>query len=121
MDFAAKERFNIAVLFGKGDGVIHIGADAGEAFEIAVDEPLRLGPRDAQVTGEAKARDAVDHTKVDRLGLTANIRGHLVQRHIEHLGRCHCVDVVAVAEGLFQGFDPCHMRQNAQFDLAIVE
>jgi hypothetical protein len=57
----------------EGHGIVHIGADAGEAFEIAVDEALRLGARDAQVARKAKAGNAVDHAEVDRLGLAADI------------------------------------------------
>ncbi len=63
------------MFFGEFDGRVHILADAGEAFEIAVDEALRLGPRDAQVAGKAKAGNAVDHAEIDRLGLTADHRG----------------------------------------------
>ena len=121
VDFTPEERLHIAVLFGESDSVIHVVADAGEAFEIPVDEPLRLSPRNAQVARKAKAGDAVNHTKVDRLGLTAHIGRHLIQWHVEHLGRRHRVNVDSVQKRLFQGINPRHMRQNTQFDLGIVE
>jgi hypothetical protein len=52
----------------------HVILDAGETLEIAVDEALRLGPRDAQVARKAEAGNAVDHAEIDRLGLTADHR-----------------------------------------------
>ena len=121
MDLAAEKRLHIAVGFREGLGRIHIGADAGEAFEIAVDETLRLGAGDAQIARKAKARDAVDHAEIDRFGLTPHIGRHLVQRHAEHLGGGGGVNILPLAEGLFQCVDPRDMGQDAQFDLGIVQ
>jgi hypothetical protein len=121
VDFPAEQGLHMAVGLRELDGFGHVGLDAGEALEIAVDEALRLGARDAQVAGQAKARDAVDHAEVDRLGLAADVGRHLVQRHVEHLGRGHGVDVDAVLERLLQRRDVGDMGQDAQFDLGIVQ
>ena len=121
MDLAAKQRLHIAVVLGEIHRVVHILANAGEALEIAVDETLRLAARDAQVARETKARDAVDHPEVDRLGLAADLRGHLLQRHVKDLGGGHGVNVVTIGKGLFQRVDSRHMGQDAQLDLAVVE
>mmetsp|Transcript_7899 Transcript_7899/g.13575 ORF Transcript_7899/g.13575 Transcript_7899/m.13575 type:complete len:216 (+) Transcript_7899:342-989(+) len=55
VDLAAKQRLHIAMLFGKGFGVIHIGANAREALKIAVDEVLRLASRNTQIPRQTKA------------------------------------------------------------------
>jgi hypothetical protein len=47
--------------------------------------------------------------------------GHLLQRHVEHLGRGHGVDVEPVAKRLFQRVDAGDMGEDAQLDLGIVE
>ena len=111
----------MAVFLGEGHGVVHVFLDAGILLEIAVDEPLRLAPRDPQVAGQAKAGNAVDHAEIDRLGLPSHVRRHLVQRHVEHFRCRRGVNVFAVAERLFHRLDPGDMRENAQFDLAVVE
>ena len=84
VDFASEQGLHKAMLFRKRFGVVHIGADAGETFEITVNEALCLGPRNAQVARQAKARDAIDHAKVDRFGLTAHVRCHFIERNAEH-------------------------------------
>ena len=121
VDLAAKQRLHITVLLGEIHRVVHILANAGEAFEIAVDEALRLAARDAQIACQAKARDAVDHTEIDRLGLAADLRCHLRQRHVKDLGGGHGVNVVTIGKGLFQRVDSRHVGQDAQLDLAVVE
>ena len=109
------------MLFGESLGVIHIGTDAGETFEIAVDEPLCFGARDTQVARQTKARDAIDHAKVDRLGLTTHVRRHLVQWHAEHFRSGQRVNVDAVLKRLLKLGDIGDMRQYPQLDLGIVK
>ena len=84
VDFASEQGLHKAMLFRERFGVVHIGADAGETFEITVNEALCLGSRNAQVARQAKARDAIDDTKVDRLGLTAHVRCHFIEGDAEH-------------------------------------
>ena len=109
------------MFFGKCFGVIHIGANAGEAFEIAVYEPLRFGPWNAQIACQTKTRDTVNDAKVDGLCLPADVWRHLVQRHSKHFRRGQCVNVDAIFERLFQLGNVCDMRQNTQFDLGIIQ
>ena len=121
VDFPAEQRLDVKVLLREGLGFVHVIADAGEAFEIAVDEALRLGPRDAQVARKTEARDAVDHPEIDRLGLPPHFGRHLVERHVEHFQRGGGVDVLPLLERLFQRVDPGDVRQNPQLDLAVIE
>ncbi len=114
VDAAAEQRLDVAVLLGEGDGAVHVLADAGEALEVGVDEALGVLARDAQVVGEAEGGDAVDHPEVDRLGLAADVRGHALDRHAEHLRGGHRVDVEAVAEGLLQRLDVGDVREDAR-------
>ena len=121
VDLAPEQRLDEAVFLREGHGRVHIGLDARKAFEIAVDEALRLGPRDAQVAGQAKAGNPVDDAEIDRLGAAAHLGRHFVQRDAEHLGRGQGVNVDPVAEGLLQLGDIRDMGQDAQLDLAVIE
>jgi hypothetical protein len=76
------------------DHAVHVGLDAGELDEILLDEGLGLVLGNAEVAGEAEARDAVDDAEVDRLGAAAQLGRHLVQGHAEHLGGGDGVDVL---------------------------
>ena len=100
---------------------VHVLADAGEALEVGVDEALGVLARDAEVVGEPEGRDAVDDAEVDRLGLAADVGGHALDRHAEHLGGGHRVDVEAVAERLLQRLDVGHVGEDAELDLGVVE
>ncbi len=74
-----------------------VGADAGEALEIAGDRsPAPSSARDLQPRGEAPARDAVEDREVDRLGPAARVAVDLA----EQLLRGHVVDVVAALRTL---------------------
>ena len=117
VDFAAKKRLYITVTFCKLGRFIHIGADTWKAFEVTVDEALRFAARDAQIAREAEARDAIDHTEVDRFGASADIGGHVFKRYIKDFRGGHRVNIVAVFKGLLQSVDSCDMREDAQLDL----
>ena len=45
---------------------------------------------------------------------------HALDRHAEHLGRRHGVDVETFREGMLQLRDVGHVREHAQLDLAVV-
>ena len=93
-----------------------VGADAGEALEIAVDHRLRLVRGHAEPAGQAPARDAVEDREVDRLGLAARVAVDLA----EQLLRGQAVDVVAVRERVLQLRHVGHVRGEPQLDLAVV-
>ncbi len=121
MNFPTEQCLDEAVFLREFYSIGHIGPDPGEALEIAVDEALRLGARNPQVAGKTEAGDAVDDAEVDRLGLAADVAGHLVQGDVEHLGGGEGVDVDPVLEGAAQFGDVGDMGKDAQFDLGIVE
>ena len=93
-----------------------IGADAGEAVEIAVDDRLGFVGGDAQPAGEAPARDAVEDREVDRLGLAAGVAVGLA----EQFDRGHVVDVRAGRERLLELRHVADMGGEAQLDLAVI-
>src|SRR5690606_32617440 len=68
-----------------------IGADSGEAIEIAVDDRLRLVRGDSKPSGQPPARDAVEDGEIDRLGRSAGVAVHFA----EQFARGHVVDVGA--------------------------
>ena len=117
MNAPSKQGLHIAMFFGESDGIVHIGSNAWEAGEICVDKRLGLRPWNAQVARKAKARNAINHSKVNGLRLSAYLRGHLIQRHIKHLTGGQCVNINAIGKGLFQSWNIGNMSQNAQLDL----
>src|SRR5213076_968353 len=73
---------------------VDVGADAGEAFEIAIDDRLAFLPRYAEPAGEPPGGDAVEDREIDRLGLAARVA---VDGSEQLLGG-NVVDVLAGAE-----------------------
>ncbi len=59
--------------------VVQEHLDARIGFEILVYILDRLFPRDAQILAEPKGADAVDNTKIDRLGVAPLERRHLLK------------------------------------------
>ena len=114
---ASKQRLHIAMFFGESHRIIHIGANAREALKICVDERLGLRPRNAQIARKPKARNAINHPKVNGFCLAAHLRGHLIERHIKHLTCGQRVNINAVGKGLFQSWNIGNMGENAQLDL----
>ena len=76
--------------------------------------------RNAELRGEPECRDAVDDAEVDGLGAPPHLGRHALDRHAEHLGRRHGVNVEPVREGLRQLRDVGDVGQHAQLDLAVV-
>ncbi|CAM3254884.1 hypothetical protein SPAN111604_13365 [Sphingomonas antarctica] len=91
-------------------------ADARKAFEIAVDHRLRLVRGDRQSPRQAPARNAVEDREIDRFRPSAGVAIDLAEQFL----RGQAVNVVAVAERLFQRGNVRHMRRQPQFDLRII-
>ena len=104
------------MLAGERQRAVDVGADAGEALEIAVDDRLAFLLRHAEPPGDAPRRAAVEDREVDRLGLVAGVA---VDRPEQFLGG-QAVDVLARAERLLQLRHVGHVRGEPQLDLAIV-
>ena len=121
VDAAPEQRFHAPMLFCKGHRRVHIGANAREAFEIAVDKGLRIGPRYPQITRQTPARDAIDDPEIDRLGLPAHVGGHFIKRYVKHFRGRHRVDIEALAKRRLERVDVGDMGQNAQLDLGIIQ
>ncbi len=120
MNLASEQGHDEAVGADVVAGAVHIVLDAREAVEIGFDIAPGFAALDAQLVRQAKRRDAIDDAEIDRLGATADLRGHLVHRYIEHFRRRHGVDVVAAGKGGLELRNVTDMGQDAQFDLRIV-
>ena len=94
-----------------GLGLVHIGANAGKAFEIGADIGRGLVLRNRELIGQAKAGYAVDNSKIDRLGLTPDHGVHALDRHAKHFRRGHGMNIQPLGKGLFQLWNIAHMRQ----------
>ncbi len=121
MNNAAKQGFNAAVVFGKFNRGIHIFTNARKTFEIAVDKALCFAARNTQIARQTKTGNSIDDAKVDRFGLPANIRRHLIQRHIKHFRCRHGMNILTFAKGGLEAIDTGHMGQYAQLNLAIIK
>jgi hypothetical protein len=104
------------MLADEGQRLVDVGADAGEALEIAVDDRLAFLLRHAEPAGQAPRRNAVEDREIDRLGLVAGVA---VDRAEQFLGG-HVVDVGAGAERLLQLRHVGHVRGEPKLDLAVV-
>ena len=115
-----EQRLDVALRAARRLRRVHVGANAGEALEVALDVGAGLRALDAELIGETEGRDAVDDAEIDRLGAAAHVARHRCHRHREHFRRRHRVDVVAAREGLLQLRDVGDVRQQPQLDLRIV-
>src|SRR4029078_36841 len=73
VDAPAEYGFDVAAFVRTFARRIHIGADAGEAFEVGFDVGRRLVLGDAELVGEREGGEAVDDAEVDRLGAPAHL------------------------------------------------
>ena len=94
--------------------------DAGILREIAVDERLRVGARDAEPLRKSERGDAVADAVVDHLGLVALRLGDVRERQAEDLGGGGAVDVLAAGERLEQAGVLRERGEDAQLDLRVV-
>ena len=117
---AAEQGGHIAVCLCIRDGLVHIAAHAGKSRQIVLEEGVRFLHGHADILGKAVCALAVHDTEVDSLGRGAQPGRHLALRDAVDLGGGAAVDVLAVQKGLLHMRVPGDMRQNAQFDLAVI-
>ena len=103
-----------------GDDLVHEGAHARIALEVAADVVARFLARDVQVARESEVADAVDDAKVDGLGGGAQLMGDIRFRDVVDLGRGGAVNVCPGQKRLLHGFIACNVGQNAQLDLRVI-
>ena len=94
----------------------NVAVDAGETFEIAINQCLRFVRSGPHPAGQAPARNAIKDRKVDRLGASARVPIHFAE---QFLGR-QAVNIFAIGKGRFQRGHVGHIGGKAQFDLRIV-
>src|SRR5579883_242410 len=84
---ASSDSFNVTVVSGKCDGVIHVFAQPWELFEILVDDFSGLFPRDAQPLGQAKRRYPVSDSVVYHFGFAPHLgRDHFWKNSVDFSG-----------------------------------
>src|SRR5262245_50750291 len=96
MALAAEQSEHVAVLAAKFPCFIHVVANAGEALKIFLDVCTGFLAIDSELRSKAKSRNTVDDAEINRLGSSADVGWHVFDRHAEHLGRGHCVNIDAV-------------------------
>ena len=117
---AAEHRRDVARLTCFGDDLVHEGAHAGVALEVAADVVAGFLARDVQVAREAEVADAVDDAEVDGLRMAAQLRRDFLQGDAEDLGGRARVDVLAALERIDEVLVARHVREQAQLDLRVV-
>jgi len=117
---ASGDGFDVAAFTGAGDGVGHVVFDAGVLGEVAVDERLGVGTRDAKPLGESEGGDAVADAVVDHFSLVALGFGDLSKRQSEDFGSGGAVDVFAAGERFEESGVLSECGKNAEFDLRVV-
>ena len=120
MAAAAEHGADIAIGADEAFRLLHIVADAGEAFEIFLDVGAGLLAANAELVGEAEGGNAVNNAEIDRLGAAAHLRIHVLDGNAKHFGRCHGVNVDAVGEGFGELRDMGHVGEDAQLDLGVI-
>ena len=117
---AAEHRRDIARLMRLGDDLVHEGAHARIALEVAADVVARFLARDVQVARESEVADAVDDAEVDGLRVAAQLGRDLIQGDAEDLGGRARVDVLAALERIDEVLVARHVREQAQLDLRVI-
>src|SRR5204862_5110998 len=113
---AAEQGGGEAGFAGVGQRVADIGADAGEALEIAIDHRLRLVRRQLEPLGEAPAGDAVKYSEVAGLRARARVAVDGAEQFLSGA----VVDVLARLERRPQRRNVADMGGEAKLDLAVV-
>ena len=99
---------------------MHIVPHPAIAVEVGLHILLRLGRTYADILRQRKRRNPVHDAEVDRFGPAAKQMAHLFQWDAEDLGRRHRVEVFSRKERFPHGGVAGDMRQQPQFDLAVV-
>ena len=69
---------------------------------------------------ESEGRNTVYDTEVGRLGTPTLIGCDLLDRDAEYLGSCSSMDILSLSESFLHMLIAREMRQQTQFDLAVV-
>ena len=100
--------------------MLHIILNAGKFLKIGFDVIACFAARYAELIGQPEGGNAVNNAEINRFGAAPHFRRHLGHRHIEHFRRGHGMNIIAVQKGVFQRLNIGHMRQYAQFNLAVI-
>src|SRR5207237_1305748 len=116
----AEERLDEPLVTRLFDGAIQPGANPGKAFEIVLDECLRFGERDAELSGERECALPINRREIDRLGARTHVAGHGGLTNPQHHGGGLAMDVAATLKCRYKGRVIGKMRQQAELDLRVI-
>src|SRR5690349_16350397 len=116
----AAHRRGVAVLAGLVDDVAQIVADTTEPVEVLVHLLFGLFGADLQLSRQAVSAQTVGQAVGHRFDPAAQVRRHVVDRHVEGAGRDERVQILTCVERLDQPLVPGQMRHDAHLDLAVV-
>ena len=102
------------------DGAIQPSANPGKPFEIVLDECLRLGERDAELSGERQCALPVNRREIDRLGAGAHVAGHGSLSNPKNHGGGLTMDVAATLKCRHKCRVIGKMRQQTELDLRVI-
>jgi hypothetical protein len=88
--------------------------------EIGVNNGAAFPRWDAKPRRQTEGRHAIDDAEIDRLGAAARFLIHLVARNAEDFGCGAGVNILTGGEGFAQRRHLGQMRQQSQFDLAVI-
>ena len=117
---ALAECLGVSLLTRHLYAVRHVLAHPGVGGKVSVDELLGLGAGHSHSFCQSKGTDAIDDSKIGCLGLASLIGGHILDILVEDFGRCGCMYIVAMGEGLYEVGVLTQMSHDAQFYLAVV-
>ena len=117
---AAEHRARFLVLARVLQAVVEVALHAGQRAEVGLDELARLRRLHAGLLREAARAHAVHEAVVDDLRLVAQLRRHHVRQQAVDDRRRARVDVFALLERLDERLVARQVREDAQFDLAVV-
>ena len=103
-----------------GDDAVEVAAHLGIGLVVAIDHLLRLGHRNMQGLTQTKRLLPVDDSEVDRLGATAHLGRHLVNRHAKDVRGRMGVEVLPAQERIDKTLVSRKMREQPELDLRVV-
>ena len=99
---------------------LHFLADTGILREIGINDAAAFAWRNTKPGRQTKGRHAIDDAKIDHLGAAPRFLIHLVARNAEDF-RCGAgMDILTARKGFTQRRHIGQMREQAQFDLAVI-
>ena len=113
--------FYITLVTRLTDDGFHVGLDAWKTLKVGINIKLSGLSGNAQIIGQAKVRNSIDHSKVDGLGIATVIWGHIfgILDVKDPHSRC-CVDVFTALKGFNQMLVLGNVGQNSQLNLRII-